>query len=69
MSSAPQPQGLFAAISPEEAVRRVTLAHNAIVGEVQKVVVGHEDLIEFVLIAMLPRNIASWPVCPARRDP
>ncbi len=56
MNSEPQPQGLFAAISPEEAVRRVALARNAVVGEVQKVVVGHEDLIELALIALLAKG-------------
>ena len=39
-------------MTPDEAARRVAMARNAVVSEVQKVIVGHEDLIEFLLIAL-----------------
>ena len=56
MTNAKEPPGLFASISPDEAVRRVALARNAIVGEMQKVVVGQEALIEQMLIALFARG-------------
>lgn len=43
-------------MTPEEAARRVAMARNAVVSEVQKVIVGHEDLIEFLLIALFSRG-------------
>lgn len=43
-------------LTPDEAARRVALARDAVVGEVQKVVVGHEDLIESLLIALFSRG-------------
>lgn len=43
-------------LTPDEAARRVAMARDAVVGEVQKMIVGHEDLIEFLLIALFSRG-------------
>ena len=55
MTDASPPRGL-SAISPDEAVRRVSLAHRAIISEMQKAVVGQEPLIDELLIALFARG-------------
>ena len=49
--SAPTPQ-----MSPEEAVRRVTQAREALVDEVHKVIIGQDEMIEQMLICMFARG-------------
>ncbi len=44
------------AVNPEEAVRRVARAREILVGEVHKVIVGQDEMIEQMLIAMFARG-------------
>ena len=44
------------AISPEEAVRRVARAREVLVGEVHKVIVGQDEMIEQMLITLFARG-------------
>ena len=48
---APTPQ-----ISPEDAVRRVAQAREALVGEVHKVIIGQDEMIEQMLICLFARG-------------
>ncbi|MEN6406651.1 MAG: MoxR family ATPase [Thermoguttaceae bacterium] len=48
--------GVTPPMSPEEAVRRVTQAREALVGEVHKVIVGQDEMIEQMLIGMFARG-------------
>jgi len=43
-------------MSPEEAVRRVAQAREALVGEVHKVIIGQDEMIEQMLICMFARG-------------
>lgn len=43
-------------ISPEEAVRRVAQAREALVGEVHKVIIGQDEMIEQMLICLFARG-------------
>ncbi len=43
-------------MSPEEAVRRVAKAREALLGEVHKVIIGQDEMIEQMLICMLARG-------------
>ena len=43
-------------LSPEEAVRRVAQAREALLGEVHKVIIGQEEMIEQMLICMFARG-------------
>lgn len=43
-------------MSPEEAVRRVTQAREMLVGEVHKVIIGQDEMIEQMLICMFARG-------------
>jgi MoxR-like ATPase len=43
-------------MSPEEAVRRVAQAREALVGEVHKVIIGQDEMIEQMLICMFSRG-------------
>ena len=45
-------------MSPEEAVRRVAQAREALVGEVHKVIIGQDEMIEQMLICTFARGIA-----------
>jgi MoxR-like ATPase len=56
MPDVPESTKREAVLTPDDAARRVALARDATVGEVQKVIVGHEDLIEFLLIALFSRG-------------
>jgi len=44
------------AMSPEEAVRRVCRAREVLIGEVHKVIIGQDEMIEQMLIAMFARG-------------
>ncbi len=43
-------------MTPEEAVRRVALAREALVGEVHKIIVGQDEMIEQMLVATFARG-------------
>ncbi|MEO8498696.1 MAG: AAA family ATPase, partial [Planctomycetota bacterium] len=54
MPTAPQPTP--AQMSPEEAVRRVGRAREVLLNEVHKVIIGQDEMIEQMLIAMFARG-------------
>jgi MoxR-like ATPase len=49
-------QSPFASVNPEEAVRRVARARDALVTEVHRVIVGQDEMIEQMLIALFARG-------------
>src|SRR3972149_1094574 len=43
-------------LAPEEAVRRVAVARETLLGEVHKVIIGQDEMIEQMLICMFARG-------------
>ena len=48
--------GNLSSMSPDEAVRRVSKAREVLIGEVHKVIVGQNEMIEQMLISLFARG-------------